>query len=378
MKNGLGLKYTFRHKAIQPFWEYRNQGREAGTIISFEKFLETRPDGGEKLLNAEGKPLTWPDIYAEMGIDHRHAYLMNIASRPDDFAFAFGPALEDPILKGFLEMPDGQPAMWQQLCAVTGVPTQNESLMRSFMRFDGRPLRTGEGANLPVARVLQSKETLAWGKMGLRIELTIEFLKANPMPIVETYLDEVGRLCQHEQDRRCIQALINGDLPTGANACPVVGVASTANGFAYIDCNTVWTRGARIKERWFTVVAGETISGKIGMMDEFKRRDMGQPLIVLGNRPEPREMKRFVVDMPNHQALFVDTSHALRHRSFLPPLVQQSLQPQNLTEGVSFAWSDFFERIADRAVVAVDETLLLSEYGFPSWFVVGGARQWVA
>lgn len=247
------------------------------------------------------------------------------------------------------------------------------------MRFDGRPVRTGEGEDFPKASVRHSKELLAWGKMGLTIELTEEFIMANPMPIVEQYLNEIGRVCQAEQDKRIIATLISGDLPTGATACPMIGVANIESGIEYIDFNRVWTRGSKIKERWFTILAGEDISNKIGMMDEFKRREQGQPLIVLMNRPEPREMERYVTDeVPDHQAVFVDTSHAIRHRSFIPPMIEQGLRPQNWTRGITYGWSDTFERMADRAVVGVDETLLFSERGFPDWFVIGGARQWAA
>jgi hypothetical protein len=135
----------------------------------------------------------------------------------------------------------------------------------------------------------------------------------------------------------------------------------------------------KIGERWFTLLSAEELSCRVGMMDEFKNRQLGAPLIVLGNRPEPPEMNRYATDqVPDHQLVFVDVSHALRERSFIPPNVKESETPENWTKGITFGWSDAFERMSDRAVIGVDETLAFAEHGFPSWYVIGGTRQWAA
>lgn len=373
MAETLGLKNSLKERVIQPFWNYRGNENKPGVPIQFSEFLKKRPDGGEVILN-NGVPITTEDIFQDMGMDPYHLYINNLASRDDDFRFLFGPVLEDIIWKGFNGEP-ASPAMWPALCASTGVPAAQEAIQRTYIRFNGEPAPTAEGELFPEVTISHGDETIAWKKKGLTLRLTVEYLRANPLPIISDYLIYVGRVLQHLENRACVQALVNGDLVSQANAAPVVGVASTVVGIDYDDFLTCWTRGGMLGERWFTVVSGETMGKKVGQIDEFKIRELGTPMVQIGNRPEPQNMSRWLsADVPDNQALLVDTSHAARQRVFIPLNIKQSDKPENWTQGVTVGYSSTFERLADKAVVVIDETKLFSGYGFPSWFTVGGSR----
>lgn len=373
MAETLGLKNSLKERVIQPFWNFRGNENKPGVPIQFSEFLKKRPDGGELILK-NGAPITVEDILADMGADPYQLYLNNLASRDDDFRFLFGPILEDIIWKGF-NGDANAPAMWQSLCAATGVPAAQESIQRTWIRFNGEPAPTAEGELFPEVTISHGDETIAWKKKGLTMRLTVEYLRANPLPVISDYLIYVGRVLQYLENKACVLALVNGDLTSGATAAPVVGVASTSVGIDYVDFLKCWTRGGILGERWFTVISGETMGNKIGQIDEFKVREYGTPLVTIANRPEPQNMNRWLSeDVPANQALLVDNSHAVRQRVFIPLNIKQADKPENWTQGVTVGYSTTFERLADKAVVAIDETKAFSGYGFPSWFTVGGSR----
>lgn len=374
MAETLGLKNSLKEKVIQPFWNFRGNENKPGVPIQFSEFLKERPDGGEKILNSSGAPITVDDILADMGTDPYQLYLNNLASRDDDFKYLFGPILEDIIWKGFNGEP-GSPAMWQSLCASTGVPAAQESIQRTWIRFNGEPAPTAEGELFPEVTISHGDESIAWKKKGLTMRLTVEYLRANPLPVINDYLIYIGRVLQYLENKACVTTLVNGDLVSLANATPVVGVTSTSVGIDYGDFLRCWTRGGILGEKWFTVISGESMGNKIGDIDEFKIRQYGTPAVELANRPEPNNMNRWVSeDVPDNQALLVDTSHAVRQRVFIPLNIKQADKPENWTQGVTVGYSTTFERLADKAVVAIDESKLFSGYGFPSWFTVGGSR----
>ena len=376
MADNLGLQFSLKERLINPFWNYRGSEHGPGVPISFMAFVQTRPDGGEIIRNAKtNKPIDWTDLIAGMNVDPFQLTLNGLAARDDDYKFLFGPAIEDAFLEGFTTTRSGRPPLWTQLCYSTGVPVAQEGIHRTRFNFSGMPTATGEGETFPEAKISLSQEEIRWNKKGLTLRLTNEYIRANPLPIVEDYISEIGRIYQHLENSACVRALLNGDLASGDNAAPIIGVASTSTGIDYADFSTCWTRGEMVGEDWFSVVSGEAMGNKIGSIDEFKERQIGTPLVQIFNRPEPSSVPRYVnSEVPANQILLVDTSHAVRQRVFIPLHVRQADRPENWTQGITIGYSSAFERVGDKAALVVDESLAFADHGFPSWFIVGGVR----
>ena len=376
MAGSLGLQNSLKERLINPFWNYRGSEHGPGVPITFIGFAQTRPDGGEIIRNAKtNKPIDWSDLFSEMGIDPFQLTLNELASRDDDYKFLFGPAIEDAFLVGFTETRSGRPPLWAQLCYSTGIPVAQEGIRRTRFNFTGLPIPTAEGETFPEVRISLAQEEIHWKKRGLTLRLTNEYLRASPLPIVEDYISEIGRIYQHTENSECVRTLLSGDLANGDNAAPVVGIASTSIGIDYSDFSTCWTRGEMIGEDWFTLVSGEAMGNKIGNIDEFKERQVGTPLVQIVNRPEPSNVPRYInSEVPDNQVLIVDTSHAVRQRVFIPLHVRQAERPENWTQGVTIGYSSTFERVGDKACLVLDESLAFADHGFPSWLTVGGVR----
>jgi hypothetical protein len=310
-----------------------------------------------------------------MRADPSKLLLNELASMTDDFRGLVGPVITDAFIKGYSETSTGRPPLWSQMCFSTGVETKFDEVRKIWLKFQGEPTLTGEAEQFPEATIQSGRENIRLEKRGVTLRLTSEFIRENPLTIVESWLTEMGRVYQSIENDRCVETLLNGDVPSGANAAPVIGVGDTTVGIDFADFSRCWNRGSMIGENWATFVAGEDMSQKISTIDEFKEPRTGKSLVVLQNKPEPAVMNRFVSPkMPSSQILLVDWSHALRQRVFIPLRIDRAFKPENWTEGVTIGYVTGYERVADKACVVIDESLAFADHGFPSWFTVGGVR----
>jgi len=369
------LKSRLVKDIIQPYWRLTQPDLGVGAMLGFSEFLSCRPDGGPIFLSKTGQPLTISDLLEVAGIDPVGNSLNSLAALSDDFRFLFGPLVNDIFIKGFSKSADGKPALWSQLCFQIGIPTQFPAFRKAWFTFSGQPVSTAEAETFPEATIGQGTEEIRLQKFGISIRLSEEFIKSSPLNVVEAWLEEMGRIYQSLEDGRAVTTLVSGDLPSGANACPVIGVSSTSVGLDYGDLSRCWTRGAIIGERWFSVVSGEEMSNKLAAIDEFKVRQTGTSQVVLANRPEPYQIDRYISpSVPDHQIMLVDRSHALRQRNFIPVRVDKSFKPETWERGLVIGYQSGYERVADKAVVMIDETLAYADHQFPSWFSIGGVR----
>jgi hypothetical protein len=370
------LKNRFVKDIVQPYYRLIQPDVGVGAMLGFNEYLACRPDGGQVFLSQKtGQPLTISDLLEVAGIDPVRDSLNSLAALSDDFKFLFGPLVGDIFIKGFAKNAAGQPALWQQLCFQVGIPTQFPAFRKAWFTFSGQPVSTSEAEPFPQASIGQGTEEIRLQKFGLSIRMTEEFIKSSPLNVIEAWLEEMGRIYQALEDGRAVTTLVSGDLSTGANAAPIIGVSSTAVGLDYADLSRCWTRGAIIGERWFAVVSGEEMSNKLAAIDEFKIRQTGTSQVTLANRPEPYQIDRYISpSIPDHQIMLVDTSHALRQRNFIPIRVDKSFKPESWERGLVVGYQSGYERVADKGVIIIDETLDFASHGFPTWYSVGGTR----
>ena len=268
------LKGILYDQLIQPYQNYTQPRHGVGTQISFSEFIATRPDGGEILFrNKTGNPLVWADLFEAMGKNPSQIVMSELASM-DTFGLLLGLAVQDAFIKGFSETSTGQPPLWSKICFATGVDAKFDQIDKTWFTFPGEPVPTAQGENFPEAKITLGSERIRLEKRGLTLRLTTEFARSNPLTIVESWLVEMGRVYQHQENGRCVDCLLNGDVPGGVNAAPVIGVVDPAKGLQYEDLVNCWMVGDEIGEQFFTMISGRVMGTKIALMEEFKRRDL--------------------------------------------------------------------------------------------------------
>ena len=137
-------------------------------------------------------------------------------------------------------------------------------------------------------------ETIQLEKFGINFRISEELNKATPLSIMSNMIVEVGRRYAVKENQRAVTALISGDLTSGLNAAPIIGVNDVATGIDYSDFLRTWTKGAVLGESYYTVVANESMAYKLGLIDEFKERALGKAQVGLINKPEPDSIDRYV------------------------------------------------------------------------------------
>ncbi len=369
------LKRRLKSELLKPYQAIVQPDHGPGVQIGFEEFAQTRPDGGGIWLNQKGQPLSWPDIFEAFAQDPSRVTLNSLTTITDDFRSLLGAMFADCFIKGFSRTAALKRALWSTLCYQTGVASEFDEIRRTWFQFHGEPVRTAEGETFPEGRLSVGSEVVRLEKRGINIKLTEEFVRGNPLSIIEEWLVEMGRVYQNIENNRAVDTLINGDLASGANAAPVIGVGDVSAGIAYDDFLRVWNRGDSIGENYFSVIANEDTMNQVGQIDEFRERQYGTPMVSMVNRPEPSSIDRFVSSqVPDNQVILMDRSHAMRQRVFIPIRVDRGFKPETWEHGLTIGYHSGYERVADKAVVVIDETLPFADNGFPSWFTVGGTR----
>ena len=359
------LKRRLKSELLKSYSSLVQPDHGSGAMITFEEFMQTRPDGGDIWLNKHGQPFAWPDLLQVAGIDPATATLNSLATMDSDFRGIFSVLISDLFIRGFASTPAGNRELWSALCCETGVPTQLDNARRGWLKFDGEPVRTAEGERFPEGSVCMGAETIQLEKFGINFRISEELNKATPLSIMSNMIVEVGRRYAVKENQRAVTALISGDLTSGLNAAPIIGVNDVATGIDYSDFLRTWTKGAVLGESYYTVVANESMAYKLGLIDEFKERALGKAQVGLINKPEPDSIDRYVsADVPNNQVLLLDQSHALRQRVFQPIRIDRAFRPQDWTNGVTIGYISGFECMGEKARLVIDEAYPIQNIHF--------------
>jgi len=370
-----GLERTLLDRVIVPFRQFRGNEKKPGTPTTFANFLENRPDGGEPIILNGVHMKSAVDLLTYAGIDPMTVPMNEILTRDDDFKWLVGPWISDIVWRGYVGEP-ARPALWTKLCYAIGVPAVQESLKRVKLWFDGRPAPTGELAHHPTAKLFHGEETISWKKMAWGLEMSNEFLRFNPIPVVEPYLVEAGRIQQVTKDLACVAAIVNGSLSTGADACPIIGVADTTKGIQYSDFVEPWALGDEIGQNWNTLLYRRTMAKSMAAIPQFQPYlDLGGAnLIPLAQTPEVAPDRYVSASVPANQVVMVDTRNCVRERVSIPFHIMNDDDIKTYSQELAFFESSVFEKTGEKSCIGIDGTQDIDDHPIPSWFELGQHR----
>jgi hypothetical protein len=373
--NGSGLGKTLLEKFIIPYRKYRGNKSAPGTPTTFNNFVMTRPDGlRDNIFKFDGKAAGINEMLAMGGIDPMRATYNEILSRDDDFKWLLGPWISDIVWRGYAGETD-RPAVWARLCFQVGMPCQQESLKRVKLWFKGKPEQTGELEAIPTTQLKHGDESISWKKTAWKLECSLEMLRFSPIPILEPWLIECGRVQQITKDLACVDAIVNGTVSGGGDSCPVIGINAPSTGLVYKDFLKPWGKGQYIREDWFTMLYGLEMHETVGDMKEFKRYYPGTPMVELTNNPQPALMNRFVTPgVPDNQIILMDDSHCVRERTSIPFHIMQEDDIDTYSHEIAFFESYVFEKVGEKSCLGMDVTLDRATHDIPSWYDLGQHR----
>jgi len=365
----LGLKNSLHEKVVAPLKNYRD-GDKGGKEISFINFAQTRAlnEDGKPigLKNTSGNPITWDDIWTDLGLDPASVSLDNLLTVSGDVRYLAPEIVRDFILKGmesdasYLDLVAGVESVDQMVVTSPWIQMVNEG-----------PEAIGEAETIPLAEMTWGHKTIELSKRAKAIQFSDELMLRVKLPLLSYYLRKFGVLLASDLYTEAITTMVNGDQSDNSDSCAVVGVTSTSNGVEFIDFLRAWIRARRIAMRWDSLITTEAGAWDVLQIDEFSdQKGVGGQVVTIETRNQviPSRMPHLISSVINDdQRMLFDKSQALLFLVFRPLLVESERiimrQIQGTAASIICGWST----IDRNARIILDGSKAYGSYGFPSY-----------
>lgn len=370
MSGELGLKNTFRERVYEPLKRYRGNDGTGGREISLIDFMQTRAvnEHGVSvgLKNTSGQPITWDDIWCELGQDPATLSLNNLLSLSgSDMQYLAPEIVRDFILKGL-----NTEASYLDLVASTeSVDSMNVTV--PWIRYlNEEPQAIGETEQIPEAEIEWGHKSVTVSKDAIALHWSDELLLSVKLPMLRWFLQKVGVSLGVKLYNRGINVLINGDQADTSDSCAVVGVASSGT-LAFKDFLRLWLRARQIGMRWESIINNEATAWALLQLDEFsKPQGAGSVVTTIEtrNRIIPTSMPHLISsEMTDNQHLLFDKRFGMIFLSFRGLLVESERIIMRQVSGTAASIISGFTTIDRNARIILDSSIAYSGNSFPSY-----------
>lgn len=370
MSGTLGLKNSFRERVYEPLKLYRGNDGTGGREISLVDFMQTRALNEEGkpvgLKNTSGQPITWDDIWCELGQDPATLSLNNLLSLSGtDMQYLAPEIVRDFILKGL-----NTEASYLDLIASTeSVDSMNVTVpWIKYLNEEMQPV--GETETIPEAQIEWGHKSVTVSKDAIALHWSDELLLSVKLPMLRWFLQKVGVALGVKLYNRGIGVMINGDQADSSDSTAVVGVASQGT-LAFKDFLRLWLRARQIGMRWESVINNETTAWSLLQLDEFsKPQGAGSVITTIDsrNRIIPGTMTQLLSsEMTDNQHLIFDKRFGMIFLSFRGLLVESERIIMRQLSGTAASIISGFTTIDRNARIILDSSKAFSGYGFPSY-----------
>ena len=370
MSGAFGLKNTFRERVFEPLKQYRGNDGTGGREISLIDFMQTRAINEEGkpvgLKNSTGQPITWDDIWCELGHDPATLSLNNLLSLSgSDMQYLAPEIVRDFILKGL----NTEASYLDLVASSESVDSMNVTV--PWIRYlDEEMQPVGETETIPEANIEWGHKSVTVSKDAIALHWSDELLLSVKLPMLRWFLQKVGVALGVKLYQRGIGVLINGDQSDSSDSCAVVGVASSGT-LAFKDFLRLWLRARQIGMRWESVINNETTAWNMLQLDEFSKPQGAGTVVTTietRNRIIPASMPHLLSsEMSDNQHLLFDKRFGMIFLSFRGLLVESERVIMRQLSGTSASIISGFTTIDRNARVILDSGKAFSGNSFPSY-----------
>jgi len=369
MAGSLGLKNTLKERIVAPLSQYR-EGDKGGKEISFIKFVQTRALNEEGkavgLKNVANEPITWDDIWCDLGLDPSGVSIDNLLTTSGDVKYLAPEIVRDFILKGmesdssYLDLVAGVESVDQMVVTSPWIKMENEG-----------PEPVGETETIPLAAMSWGHKTIELAKRAKAIQFSDELLLRVKLPLLSYYLRKFGVMLSAQLYNEASATLVSGDQADSSDTCAVVGVESTSSGVTFKDFLRAWIRARRISMNWNNLITTEAGAWNVLQLNEFSaQRGLGGTEVTLDsrNRIIPASMPHLIsTAITDDQIMLFDKSQALLFLVFRPLLVESERIIMRQISGTACSIICGWTTIDRNARIILDGTKAYSSYGFPTY-----------
>ena len=266
--NGLGLKNSFRERVYGPLQQFRGTDGNPGKEIGLMEFIQKRAINTNNepvgLTNAQGNPVSWEDLWTDLGIDPAKTTLDNLISYQGSGMEYLAPEMVRQFILEGLETD----ASYKDLIA--GEESVDSLVVTApwIKMADETPQTVAEAEVIPESGITWGEKSVKMAKDAIAIHWTDELILSVKLPLLRYWLRKVGVALQARLFTRAVTTLINGDQADASDACNSIGSAS-GTAVAYTDFLRAWLRGQLIGMRWETILSNETTAHTVMQLSEF-------------------------------------------------------------------------------------------------------------
>lgn len=325
MSDGLGLKNSFKERVYGPLQAYRGNDGSAGREISLIDFIQKRAinTDGEPvgLTNTQGTPISWEDLWTDLGMDPAHLTLDNLISyEGTDMKYLAPEMVRQFILEGvetdssYRDVVAGVENVDSLIVTAPWIKMKNET-----------PQLVAEAEVIPESGIEWGEKAVKCKKDGIAIHWTDELLLSVKLPILRYWLRKVGVQLGARLFTRGVTTLINGDQADTTDACSIIG-STSGTAVAFQDFLRAWLRGQLIGQKWEMLLSNEVTAHTVMQLTEFADpQGAGSQFtkLDLRNRIIPSQMPYLVSSaFDDGDVMLMDKRFAMLYLSFRGLLVE--------------------------------------------------------
>jgi hypothetical protein len=369
MSGELGLTNSFRTRVYGPLQKFRGSDGEAGQEISLIDFMQTRAVNEDKqpvgLKNTSGQPITWTDIWCDLGLDPSKLTMDNLLSISDDMRYLAPEVIRDFILKGlnadasYMDLVAGSENIGSLTVTSPWIRVKNEEA-----------LDTAEAETIAEADIEWGEKTIRLKKKAKAIHITDELMLSTPLPLLSYFLEKFGVMLSGSLYSEGMSVLINGDQTDGSDSCAIIGT-ETGTSTQFKDFLKAWIRARRIFMQWNNLVNNEATSFKIMQLSEFSTPQNNGGVVVnldSRNRIIPSNMPHLIGSaLGDDQSLLFDKTQSMLYLAFRGLTVESERIVMRQIQGTACSLIGGFSTIDRSARVIIDGTKTFAANGFPSY-----------
>lgn len=317
-----------------------------------------------EVLATEHAGATMDTLYEDLGIDPSVDTIENLFSVAEaDVRWLVPEIFRDALRLGLRKAP-----IYPSLVAAEETLKGLTATVPAWNMSDAAPKITGEYETIKLGEVSYGHKTIKVRKLARGIKVSYEVKKYVSLNIVSIFMQDFGVKLGMGLDTMALDALINGDQPSGTDAVSVVGVA-TANTLTYVDLLKVWVRLGRLGKNPNIMIGGENMAIDTLNLTEFKQRNTGTPDAKFTLKsPVPQNSSYFIHGyIPEDQVLIVDPATALIKYTAEPLLVESEKIVSNQSEATYASITCGFGTMLQDSRLVIDKSLAFSSNGFPAY-----------
>jgi len=347
-------KYLTQLESFNRECDAIRRDQDSPVDITLEEYLQERLQ------------LSMDGLYEDIGLDPTVDTIQNIINLPDPAMRWLLPEIYlDAIRLGLRKNP-----IYPSVIAGEQSVKQTSVTMPAINMSDAKPKYVGVAETIALGDVSFDQKSVKISKIGRGIRVPDEVLQYVALNVVGIFMQDWGVKLGMAMDTLLINTLINGDQAGGIDSTAVIGV-TTANAVVFRDLLKPWVRFSRLGKNPSVMIGGETISIDILDMLTTTRYygDQRATVSLKLKTPLPTNASIFVHGaMPDTQVIMLDPSDTIIKLNAQPLLVESDRIISNQTQETYMSLTTGFATVMKDSRLILDESILFSGNGFPTYF----------